>query len=69
MSKIKVAIIGVGSCAKSLVGGIQYYVENPNDKVGLMYHDIGGYEAKDIQFVCGFDVDKRKVNKPLIEAL
>jgi myo-inositol-1-phosphate synthase len=69
MSKIKVAIIGVCSCAKSLVGGIQYYVENPNDKVGLMYHDIGGYEAKDIQFVCGFDVDKRKVNKPLIEAL
>jgi myo-inositol-1-phosphate synthase len=69
MSKIKVAIIGVGSCAKSLVGGIQYYVENPEDKVGLMYNKIGGYEAKDIQFVCGFDVDKRKVNKPLTEAL
>jgi myo-inositol-1-phosphate synthase len=69
MSKIKVAIVGVGSCAKSLVGGLQYYVENPQDKVGLMYPDIGGYEAKDIEFVCGFDVDKRKVDKHLVEAL
>ena len=69
MSKIRVAIVGVGSCAKSLVGGLQYYVENPDDKVGLMYPDIGGYEAKDIEFVCGFDVDKRKVDKHLVEAL
>lgn len=67
--KIRVAIVGVGNCAKSLVEGIQYYIENPQDKVGLMYEDIGGYQAKDIQFVCGFDVDVRKVNKPLKEAL
>jgi myo-inositol-1-phosphate synthase len=69
MSKIKVAIVGVGNCAKSLVEGIQYYNENPNDTVGLMYPDIGGYKSSDIEFVAGFDVDIRKVNKPLIEAL
>ena len=69
MSKIKVGIIGVGSCAKSLVEGVQYYNENPEDKVGLMYPDIGGYGTKDIEFVMGFDIDVRKVNKPLAEAL
>ena len=69
MSKIKVGIIGVGSCAKSLVEGIQYYNENPEDKIGLMYPDIGGYGTKDIEFVMGFDIDVRKVNKPLAEAL
>lgn len=69
MTKIRVGIIGIGSCAKSLVEGVQYYNENPNDKVGLMYPDIGGYSVHDIEFVIGFDVDRRKVNKPLVEAL
>lgn len=69
MSKIKVAIVGVGNCAKSLVEGVQYYTQNPEDKVGLMYEDIGGYKASDIQFVVGFDIDARKVNRPLKEAL
>ena len=69
MSKIKVGIIGVGSCAKSLVEGVQYYNENPDDKVGLMYPEIGGYRTNDIEFVCGFDIDKRKVNKKLHKAL
>ena len=69
MSKIRVGIIGVGSCAKSLVEGVQYYNENPEDKVGLMYQNIGGYQVHDIEFVCGFDIDKRKVNKPLAQAL
>ena len=69
MSKIKVGIIGVGSCAKSLVEGIQYYNENPEDKIGLMYEDIGGYSVHDIEFVIGFDIDKRKVNKKLAKAL
>ena len=67
--KIRVAIVGVGNCAKSLVEGIQYYNENPTDTVGLMYDDIGGYKPGDILFVCGFDVDHRKVNNPLKEAL
>ena len=69
MSKIKVGIIGVGSCAKSLVEGTQYYNENPEDKIGLMYEDIGGYSVHDIEFVIGFDIDKRKVNKKLATAL
>ena len=69
MSKIRVGIIGVGSCAKSLVEGVQYYNKNPEDKVGLMYDDIGGYTVHDIEFVCGFDIDKRKVNKKLATAL
>ena len=69
MSKIKAGIIGVGSCAKSLVEGVQYYNENPEDKIGLMYEDIGGYSVHDIEFVIGFDIDKRKVNKKLARAL
>ena len=68
-SKIKAGIIGVGSCAKSLVEGIQYYNENPEDKIGLMYEDVGGYSVHDIEFVVGFDIDKRKVNKKLAKAL
>ena len=69
MSKIKVGIIGIGNCAKSLVEGIQYYKANPEDKVGLMYDSIGGYTVDEIEFVVGFDVDRRKVNKPLVDAL
>jgi myo-inositol-1-phosphate synthase len=67
--RIKVGIIGAGNCAKSLVEGIQYYMQTPEDKVGLMYEDIGGYTVNDIEFVIGFDVDSRKINKPLGEAL
>ena len=70
MSKqIRVAIVGIGSCAKSLVEGVQYYTENPDDVVGLMYPDIGGYQAKHIKFVTGFDIDIRKVGTSLKEAL
>lgn len=67
--KIRVAIVGVGNCAKSLVEGTQYYVQTPGDTVGLMYPDIGGYTVSDITYVCGFDVDIRKVNQPLKVAL
>jgi len=69
MSTIKVAIIGAGNCAKSLVEGVQYYTENPNNITGMMKSDIGGYLAENIEFVCGFDIDERKVNLPLGEAL
>ena len=67
--KIRIGIIGVGNCAQSLVEGTQYYVQNPDDKVGLMYPDIGGYTVNDLEFVIGFDVDRRKVGKPLKVAL
>ena len=66
---IRVAVIGVGNCAKSIIEGVQYYKENPDDTVGLMYPDIGGYKVDDLLFVAGFDVDRRKVNRPLAEAL
>ena len=69
MKKIRIGIVGVGNCAKSIVEGTQYYIENPTDKIGLMYDDIGGYTVADLEYVCGFDVDVRKVNKPLKEAL
>jgi myo-inositol-1-phosphate synthase len=69
MSKIKVAIIGTGNCAKSLVEGVQFYTENQANIDGMMRSDIGGYTAKDIEFVCAFDIDERKVNQPLGIAL
>ena len=69
MSKIKVAIIGTGNCAKSLVEGVQFYTENQANIDGMMRSDIGGYTAKDIEFVCAFDIDERKVNQPLGVAL
>ncbi len=56
---IRVAIIGIGSCAKSLVEGTQYYIKNQNKSVGLMYPNIGDYTVDNIKYVCGFDVDIR----------
>jgi|TARA_B110000908_G_scaffold148791_1_gene181566 myo-inositol-1-phosphate synthase len=69
MSKINVAIIGTGNCAKSLVEGVQYYTENPNNVTGMMKSDIGGYLAENINFVAGFEIDERKVNQTLGYAL
>lgn len=69
MEKINVAIVGVGNCAKSLVEGVELYTNNPALNHGLMKEDIGGYKLSDINFSLGFDIDKRKVGKPLSEAL
>jgi myo-inositol-1-phosphate synthase len=67
--KIKIAIAGVGNCASSLVQGISYYKTNPDFTVGLTYPEIGGYDFNSIEFVCGFDIDNRKVNKKLSDAI
>ena len=67
--KIRVAVVGVGGCASALIQGIQFYINSPDDEIGIMYKDIGGYSANDIEFVAGFDVDKRKVGKRLNEAI
>jgi len=67
--RIKVAIAGVGSCASALIQGVEYYSRNHNETVGLMYPDIGGYRLSDIEFVIGFDIDARKVGRPLSEAI
>jgi myo-inositol-1-phosphate synthase len=71
MSKIRVAIVGVGNCASSLVQGIEYYRNaKPEEQVpGLMNVMIGGYHVKDIEFVAAFDVNQTKVGKDLSEAI
>ena len=67
---IKVAIAGVGNCASSLVQGVQYYRDREGDELeGVMRHAIGGYRCGDIEFVAAFDVDRRKVGRPLEEAI
>lgn len=69
MSKINVGIIGVGSLAKALVEGVSFYTKNPTEEIGLEHPAIGPYKVKDINFVCAFDVDERKVGKKLHEAI
>jgi len=67
---IKVAIVGIGNCASSLYQGFAYYKGKKGDNVpGLMFADIGGYRLDDIEVVAGFDVDSRKVGKPVGEAI
>ena len=67
--KIKVAILGVGNCASSLVQGVEYYTTFSDKTSGLMADDIGGYKAEHIEFVCGFDIDERKIGLPLSQAI
>jgi myo-inositol-1-phosphate synthase len=70
MSKIKIAIAGLGNCASSLVQGIYYYRDKgPEDSIGLMHWEIGGYRPFDIEVVAAFDIDKRKVGKDVNEAI
>lgn len=70
MEKIKIAIIGVGNCASSLIQGIYYYKDkNPEDAIGLMHWDIGGYKPYDVEVVAAIDVDKRKAGKDVSEAV
>ncbi|HBG27062.1 MAG: inositol-3-phosphate synthase [Planctomycetes bacterium GWF2_41_51] len=72
MAKIRIAIAGVGNCASSLLQGIEYYRNNHksnNGCIGLMHYSVGGYTPADIEPVAAFDVDKRKVGKPLNEAI
>lgn len=70
MKKIKIAIIGVGNCASSLMQGIHYYKDkNPEDGIGLMHWDIGGHKPSDIEVVAAIDIDKRKVGKDVSEAI
>src|SRR5919204_846561 len=69
--KVRVAIIGVGNCASSLVQGVYYYRNaKPGDQIpGIMHVDLGGYHLADIEFVAGFDVDKNKVGRDLADAI
>jgi myo-inositol-1-phosphate synthase len=71
MSKVRLAIVGVGNCASSLVQGLEYYEDaDPQDAVpGLMHVDLGGYHIRDVELVAAFDVDAKKVGKDIAEAI
>jgi len=68
---VKVAIVGVGNCASSLVQGIEYYKDAREDQFvpGLMHVKFGGYHIRDVKFVAAFDVDANKVGRDLSEAV
>lgn len=69
--KVRVAIIGVGNCASSLVQGIQFYQNTSEDATvpGLMHVNLGGYHIRDIEFTLGIDINVTKVGKDLSEAI
>ncbi len=71
MNKIRIAIVGVGNCASSLVQGINFYRGSNNGAgdVGLMHRRIGAYEPHDIEVVAAFDIDRRKVGLDVSEAI
>jgi len=71
MPKIRVALVGVGNCASALVQGINYYAkaEDQEQALGLRHLFLGGYYPRDIEFVCAFDIEARKVGRDLSEAV
>lgn len=73
MSKIKIAIVGVGNCCASLIQGIEFYKQNgkkrKEEHLGLMNYDLAGYRPEDIEIVAAFDVDERKVGQRFDVAL
>ncbi|HEU0294655.1 MAG TPA: inositol-3-phosphate synthase [Anaerolineales bacterium] len=70
-NKVRVAIIGVGNCASSLVQGVQFYRDAAEDSVipGIMHTRVGGYHVRDIEFTLGIDVNVTKVGRDLSEAI
>ena len=69
--KVRVAIIGVGNCSNSLLQGVEYYKDAPDDKFvpGLMHVNLGGYHVSDVEFTAAFDVVKGKVGEDLADAI
>jgi myo-inositol-1-phosphate synthase len=69
--RVRVAIIGVGNCANSLLQGVEYYKDAPDDQFvpGLMHVNLGGYHVRDIEFTAAFDVTTDKVGKDLADAI
>ena len=69
MRRIAVAIVGVGNCASSLLQGVEFYRAADHQAagscIGLMHYDLCGYRPSDLEVVCAFDVDRRKVGQPL----
>ena len=69
MAEVRVALVGVGNCASSLVQGVTYYGDPDKASVGLMHWLIGGYQPADLKFVAAFDIDARKVGLDLAAAI
>jgi myo-inositol-1-phosphate synthase len=71
MGSVRVAIVGVGNCASSLVQGVEYYKDaDPDSRVpGLMHVQFGPYHVRDVEFVAAFDVDAKKVGRDVAEAI
>src|SRR5437667_10203154 len=71
MSKIRIAIVGMGNCASSLIQGINFYRgSNGNgSSTGLMHRRIGSYQPQNIEVVAAFDIDRRKVGLDVSEAI
>src|SRR5258707_3231636 len=69
--KVRVAIIGVGNCASSLVQGVQFYKDTPDDATvpGLMHVNLGGYHIRDIEFTMGIDINETTVEEDLADAI
>jgi myo-inositol-1-phosphate synthase len=71
VSRIKVAIAGVGNCASALLQGLEHYRRVPreaHEAWGLLHLELGGYRPEDVEVVAAFDVDRRKVGRALHEA-
>ncbi len=67
---VNIAIVGIGNCASSLIQGIHYYrVRRPEEAIGLMHWEIGGYAPGDLKVVAAYDIDARKVGRDLSEAV
>ena len=71
MAKIRVALIGVGNCASSLVQGVEFYRHATGTSLipGVMHLDLGGYHIADVEFVAAFDIAQGKVGHDLADAL
>ena len=71
MGSVRVAVVGVGNCAASLVQGVHYYSDaDPESRVpGLMHVQFGPYHVRDVEFVAAFDVDAKKVGHDLADAI
>src|SRR5438309_1669344 len=69
--RVRVALVGVGNCANSLLQGVEYYKDAPDDQFvpGLMHVNLGGYHVRDIEFTAAFDVTADKVGKDLSDAI
>ena len=70
-NKVRVAIMGVGNCASSLVQGVQFYRDAAEDSVipGIMHASLGGYHVRDVEFTLGIDVNTTKVGTDFSEAI